>query len=66
MRVPSDAPIDFVSPRWESHVVSVTGAIDRSFYELCALSTLRDRLRAGDLWVAGSRQYRAFDEYLLP
>src|SRR5258708_40374955 len=29
-RVPSDAPIDFVSPRWEAHVVSVTGAIDRS------------------------------------
>jgi hypothetical protein len=65
-RVPSDAPIEFVSPRWEPHVVSVTGAIDRPFYELCALSTLRDRLRAGDVWVAGSRQYRAFDEYLLP
>ena len=44
----------------------MTGAIDRPFYELCALSTLRDRLRAGDVWVAGSRQYRAFDEYLLP
>ena len=27
---------------------------------------MRDRLRAGDVWVAGSRQYRAFDEYLLP
>ena len=65
-RVPTDAPIEFVSPRWEPHVVSVTGVIDRPFYELCALSTLRDRLRAGDVWVAGSRQYRAFDEYLLP
>ncbi len=65
-RVPRDAPIEFVSPRWEPHVVSTTGAIDRPFYELCALSTLRDRLRAGDVWVAGSRQYRAFDEYLLP
>ena len=65
-RVPSNAPTEFVSPRWEPHVVSVTGAIDRPFYELCALSTLRDRLRAGDVWVAGSRQFRAFDEYLLP
>jgi TnpA family transposase len=65
-RVPLDAPIEFASPRWEPHVVSVTGAIDRAFYELCALSTLRDRLRAGDVWVAGSCQYRAFDEYLLP
>jgi hypothetical protein len=43
-----------------------TGGIDRPFYELCALSTLRARLRAGEVRVAGSRQCRAFDEYLLP
>nr|MEC6699833.1 hypothetical protein [Sphingobium sp. SJ10-10] len=30
------------------------------------LTQLRDRLRAGDIWVAASRQYRAFDSYLLP
>ena len=65
-RIPRNAPIEFISPRWEPHVLSKTGVIDRPFYELCALSTLRDRLRAGDVWVAGSRQYRAFDEYLLP
>ena len=65
-RIPRDAPIEFISPRWEPHVLTKTGVIDRPFYELCALSTLRDRLRAGDVWVAGSRQYRAFDEYLLP
>jgi hypothetical protein len=65
-RIPHDAPIGFISPRWEPHVLSKTGVIDRPFYELCALSTLRDRLRAGDVWVAGSRQYRAFEEYLLP
>jgi hypothetical protein len=65
-RIPRNAPIEFISPRWEPHVLTKTGAIDRPFCELCALSTLRDRLRAGDIWVAGSRQYRAFDEYLLP
>ncbi|MBV9172234.1 MAG: hypothetical protein JOZ81_19345 [Chloroflexi bacterium] len=65
-RIPRDAPIEFISPRWEPHVLTKTGAIDQPFYELCALSTLRDRLRPGDVWVAGSRQYRAFDEYLLP
>jgi hypothetical protein len=26
---------------------------------------LRDRLRAGDVWVVGSRQYRAFEERLI-
>ena len=27
---------------------------------------LRDRLRAGDVWVVGSRAFTAFDEFLLP
>lgn len=27
---------------------------------------LRDRLRAGDIWVEGSRAYRQFEDYLLP
>jgi TnpA family transposase len=62
--VPREAPTAFVLPRWEPHVFTDTG-IDRPFYELCALSELRDRLRAGDVWVAGSRQYQAFDDYLL-
>jgi TnpA family transposase len=28
--------------------------------------TLRDRLRSGDVWVEGSRVFRAFDDFLLP
>jgi len=27
---------------------------------------LRERLRGSDIWVAGSRDYRAFEDYLLP
>jgi len=27
---------------------------------------LRDRLRAGDVWLEGSRAFRAFDDFLLP
>src|SRR3546814_10380215 len=42
------------------------GIVDRAAYELCALSQLRDRLRAGDIWVSGSRQFRDFDSYLIP
>ena len=30
------------------------------------LATLRERLRGSDIWVAGSRDYRAFEDYLLP
>jgi hypothetical protein len=41
------------------------GVIDRRHYELCVLSELRDRLRAGDVWVTGSRQYRSVEERLI-
>jgi hypothetical protein len=63
--VPKDAPTAFVKPRWEPHVLP-DGAIDRRFYELCALSELKNALRAGDVWVPGSRQFKDFEDYLLP
>ena len=36
------------------------------FYETAVFATLRDKLRAGDVWVEGSSSYRRFDSYLLP
>ena len=30
------------------------------------MMALRDRLRSGDIWVEGSRAFRAFDDFLLP
>ena len=63
--VPKDAPTDFVRKRWESLVLT-DGGVDRRFYELCALSELKNALRSGDIWVRGSRQFKDFNEYLLP
>ncbi len=62
--LPDSAPTSFVRQRWAPHVLP-GGTIDRRYYELCVLSELRDRLRAGDVWVAGSRQYRSFEERLI-
>ena len=62
--LPKSAPTGFVRQRWAAYVLP-GGAIDRRHYELCVLSELRDRLRAGDVWVAGSRQYRSFEERLI-
>jgi hypothetical protein len=39
--------------------------VDRRFYELCALTELKNRLRSGDVWVTGSRQFKDFEAYLL-
>ncbi len=62
--LPKSAPTGFVRQRW-APLVLPGGTIDRRYYELCVLSELRDRLRAGDVWVAGSRQYRSFEERLI-
>ena len=62
--LPKSAPTGFVRQRWAPQVLP-GGEINRRHYELCALSELRDRLRAGDVWVAGSRQYRSFEERLI-
>jgi hypothetical protein len=57
-------PSAFAALRWARYVLP-GGAIDRRYYELCVLSELRDRLRAGDVWVIGSRRYRSFEERLI-
>jgi len=64
-RVPDDAPRSFVRQRWEKYVFAGNG-IDRRFYEICVLSEVSKALRAGDLWIAGSRRFKDFEEYLLP
>ena len=63
--LPEHVPTGFVKPRWRPSVFPSSG-VDRHFYERCALGELRDRLRAGDIWVTGSRQYRDFETYLIP
>jgi TnpA family transposase len=65
-RLPKSVPTGFVRERWARHVLPGGGrGPDRRYYELCVLSELRDRLRAGDVWVAGSRRYRSFEERLV-
>ena len=64
-KVPDDAPTAFVRKRWKSLVQTPDG-LDRRFYELCVLSELKNALRSGDIWVQGSRQFKDFEEYLVP
>jgi TnpA family transposase len=64
-KLPADAPTAFVRKRWRELVCTPQG-LDRRFYELCVLTELKNALRSGDLWVEGSRQFKAFDDYLLP
>jgi hypothetical protein len=45
-------------------VLSADGA-ERRIWEAATLLALRDRLRAGDIWVEGSLQWRAVEDQLM-
>jgi TnpA family transposase len=64
-KLPERVPTAFLTSVWRK-LIGVGPAVDRRAYEVAVMVALRDRLRAGDIWVEGSRAFRAFDEFLLP
>ena len=64
-KVPSEAPVSFIPKRWKKLIFTDAG-IERRFYELCLLSELKRALRSGDIWIRGSRQFKDFNDYLMP
>jgi TnpA family transposase len=63
--VPTGTPVDLFPARWQRFITTDKG-IDRRFYEMATMSELKGALRSGDVWVVGSRQFKDFEEYLLP
>jgi TnpA family transposase len=61
-------PVSFLRAPWREAVLSAadTGSSKRRIWEAATLLALRDRLRAGDIWVEGSRQWRAVEDQLIP
>ncbi len=62
-KVPPTAPLDFIPAKWR-RAVQPGGTIQRHAWELCLLHATRAALRAGDMTVAGSRRYAAWDSDL--
>ncbi|MDF8358485.1 Tn3 family transposase [Ensifer adhaerens] len=65
-KLPAHVPLAFLTRKWRRRVRSGGGEIDFRAWEVAVLVHLRDRLRAGDIWVDGSRAWRSFEDYLLP
>ena len=63
-KLPEDAPFAFVRQSWRRRIGGAP--IDRQLYAFCVYVELRDRLRAGDVWVEGSRRYRSIEDQLIP
>ena len=63
--LPHRPPSTILSPKWRK-LIFANGKADRRLHETAVLATLRDRLKGSGIWVPGSRDYRAFEDYLLP
>lgn len=59
----NEAPNSFIKDRWSSLIYGKNETIDRRYYEICTMLELKDRLRAGDVSVIGSRKYKNFYDY---
>lgn len=65
-KLPAQVPFAFMTRKWRRCVRSDGVTIDLRAWEVAVLVHLRERLRAGDIWVDGSRAWRSFEDYLLP
>lgn len=64
-KISDEAPLGFVPKRWKKHVFDDEGNINRQYYEMAALTELKNYIRSGDVWVEGSRLHKDFEEYLV-
>ena len=64
-KLPPHPPTSFLRSVWRK-VVKTPAGIDRRAYEVAVMMALRDRLQSDDVWVEGSRAFRAFNDFLLP
>jgi len=66
---PKSPPTSFLRPAWRDAVLNSgpAGAVEhRRTWEAATLLALSHHLRAGDIWVEGSRQWRAIEDQLIP
>lgn len=65
-KLPEQPPHAFMTPTWTRYVVEADHQVRRQPYELCALATLRERLRSGDVFLNDSRKFATLDTCLIP
>ena len=63
--LPEKVPETIIERSWRPHVFK-DGGIDRPYYELAVYFALGAALRAGDVWVTGSKLHRSIEAYLSP
>jgi hypothetical protein len=64
-KLPANVPIDLVTDNGRRFVMPQDQPTRRA-YELCMLSTLRAKLRSGDIYLPNSRRYTDPETFLIP
>lgn len=54
-----------VDKRWSKEVVAADGSVDHRMLELFIIVELKNRIAANEIWIKGSRTYRALDEDMI-
>ena len=62
--LPVKVPTGYLRDAWRKYLKVTTKPYKRA-YEVAVMVHLRDRLRAGDVWVKGARTYRPFNDFLM-
>jgi TnpA family transposase len=64
-KLPEDAPLDFI-PQKLRPLVEKDGELDKRVWECVVLLTLRDEIKAGNVFVDQSKRFGRFDNFFIP
>jgi hypothetical protein len=64
-KLPEDLSLDGIPKRLRPFI-GTNGTRDRRAYECAVLTTLRDELKRGNVWVPGSKRFGKLDDFFLP
>lgn len=57
--------LDLVDKRWSKEIITADGVVDHRMLELFMVIELKNRIAANEIWIKGSRTYRALDEDMI-
>lgn len=63
-KIPDEAPMDFIPQRLRPFIEE-NGCVNRRAYECAVLTTLRDEIRRGNIWVKNSKRYVRLDDFFI-
>jgi len=63
--LPEDVPVACLPKRLRA-LVDTNGTPQRRAYECAILTTLRDEIKRGNVWIHGSRRFGKLDDFFLP